>query len=408
MKSIIPQAKKRISYFDYAATTPIDPLVLKSMDPILKKYFANTMSLHSLGQESKDLLERMRESFAKMIKCSSGEIIFTASATESNNFLIKGVAYANQNLGNHIIISGVEHACVLNTCKWLEKKGFAISYIPVDKNGIVNLDELKKLITDKTIIVSVMQVNNETGVIEPVEAVSKIIKEALFERKNKHIETPLYFHVDAAQAFGKREVNVEKIGCDLLTLSSHKIYGPKGAAIAFIKKDTRIACITHGGGHEFGFRSGTVNIPAICGFNKAAEMALNRLTQESKKISKFREKIIKNLTQKVPNIHFNVDQNLSVPHIISVRFDFIEGESLVYLLDNLGICVSSASACASTSLSPSHVLIAMGLKPEEAHGTIRISLGRFTSSAEINTLNRVLPELVSKLRNISPLSNSNY
>lgn len=389
-------------YFDYAASTPIDPLVLKSMYPILEKYYANTMSIHSLGQESKDLLEKTREGFAKLLKVNSGEIIFTGSASETNNFIIKGIAYAYKNLGNHVIVSDIEHPCVLNSARWLEKKGYKVDYLSVDKNGIVNLEELTSLITDETIMISIMHVNNEIGVIEPLEKIGKIISTVKEDRLKRKIEAPLLFHTDASQSFGKVDININKIGCDLLTLSSHKIYGPKGASLAYIRKGTKIAPLLHGGGQEFGFRSSTVNTPAIYGFYKACELALKRQKQDYHKAYKLKTKIVKTLQSKLKNCYLNGDINTQIPQIVSIRFDYIEGESLVYLLDTNNICVSSASACASLSLSPSHVLLALGLKPEQAHGTIRISIGRYTSNEDVNYLLKVLPEIVEKLRNISP------
>jgi len=389
-------------YLDYAASTPIDPLVLKSMYPILDKYYANTMSIHSLGQESKDLLEKTREGFAKILKANPGEIVFTGSASEANNFILKGIAYAHKSLGDHMIVSSIEHHCVLNSTKWLEKKGYKIDYLSVDKNGIVNLEELKSLINDQTVLVSIMHVNNETGVIEPLDKISKIINSVREDRLKRKIETPIYLHTDASQSFGKIEVNVNKLGCDLLTLSSHKVYGPKGAGLAYIKKGIKIAPLIHGGGQEFGFRSSTVNTPAIFGFYKACELALKRQKQDYLKAMKLKVKIIKTLQSKLSNCYLNGDISTQVPQIVSIRFDYVEGESLVYLLDTQNICVSSASACSSLSLSPSHVLIALGLKPEQAHGTIRVSIGRFTTNEEVNYLLKVLPDIITKLRNISP------
>ncbi len=389
-------------YFDYAASTPIDPLVLKSMLPVLEKDFANTMSIHSLGQASKDILEKTRDFFAKILKVNSGELIFTGSATESNNLIIKGIAYGNKNHGSHIIVSSIEHHCVLNSAKWLEKKGYRVSYLSVDKNGIVDLEELKSLIQDDTVLISVMHVNNETGVIEPVEKIGKIVTEVRADRTNRHIDCPIYFHTDASQSFGKIELNIPKINCDLLTLSSHKIYGPKGASLAFIKKGVKIAPLMHGGGQEFGFRSGTINTPAIVGFYKACEIALKRQKQDYQKAMKLKTKIVKTLTSKLSNCYLNGSIDTQIPNVISIRFDYIEGESLVYLLDTNNICASSASACASLSLSPSHVLLSMGLRPEQAHGTIRLSIGRFTTNEEVNYLLKVLPDIVLKLRNISP------
>jgi cysteine desulfurase len=389
-------------FLDYASTTPIDPLVLKSMHPILENYYANTMSIHTLGQESKDMLERAREGFAKLLKVNSGEIVFTSCASESNNLVIKGIAYAYKNQGKHIIVSSIEHPCILQSAKWLESKGYKVDYLSVDENGIINLEELKNLINDETILVSIMHVNNEIGAIEPIEKVGEIIKKVKEDRVNRKVQAPLLFHSDASQSFGRINLNVNKIGCDLLTLSSHKIYGPKGAGLVYIKKGLKIAPLIHGGGQEFGFRSGTINTPAIFGFWKAAEIAIKKQKQDFDRALKLKTKIIKTLQSKIKNFRLNGDINSQVPQIMSLRFDFIEGESLVYLLDMNNICVSSASACASLSLSPSHVLMAMGLKHEQAHGTIRISIGRFTKKEEIDYFLKVMPDIIEKLRNISP------
>ncbi len=393
---------KKSIYFDYAASTPIDPLVFKSMFTVFEKYYANTMSIHSLGQESKDLLEKTRESFAKLLKVNASEIIFTSSASESNNFVLKGIANAYRNVDGRVIVSNIEHPCVLNSSHWLEKSGYKVDYVSVDRNGIVNLDELTSLIKDSTVLISIMHVNNEIGVIEPIEKIGKIISSIKEYRKKRNIETPLYFHTDASQSFGKIDVNINKIGCDLLTLSSHKIYGPKGAGLLYIKKGTKITPLIHGGGQEFGFRSSTVNLPAIFGFYKAAEIAIKRQKQDSQKAAKLKAKIVKTLQSKLANCYLNGSSITQIPNIISIRFDFIEGEALVYLLDNNNICASSASACASLSLSPSHVLLALGLKPEQAHSTIRLSIGRFTTNEDVNYLLKVLPDIITKLRNISP------
>jgi len=247
-----------------------------------------------------------------------------------------------------------------------------------------------------------MHVNNEIGVIEPIEKIGKIINNVKENRQKRNIETPIFFHTDASQSFGKVDVNINKIGCDLLTLSSHKIYGPKGAGLLYIKKGTKITPLIHGGGQEFGFRSSTVNLPAIVGFYKAAEIAIKRQKTDWQKALKLKTKIVKTLQTKLPNCYLNGTLNTQIPNIISIRFDYIEGESLVYLLDDNNICASSASACASLSLSPSHVLMALGFKPEQAHGTIRLSIGRFTTNEEVNYLLKVLPDTINKLRSISP------
>ncbi len=389
-------------YFDYAATTPIDPKILRNMIPIMHKYYGNSMSLHKRGQEAKELLERSRESFAKHLNVSPGEIIFTGSATESNNFALKGIVNLFKNKDKNIIISGLEHPSVLNAAKYLENNGLSLSIAPVTKEGIIDIDTLAKLIKDNTILVSVIYVNNEIGSIQPIEQIGDLIARIKQGRVERGNDTPLYFHTDATQAFGKIPINIKNLKCDLLTACSHKIYGPKGAALLYIKKGVNIEPLLHGGGHEFGLRSSTVNIPAIFGFWKAYELALERLSYDSKKISKLANKMLKEISRKINGACLNGERSKQIYNILNFRFDYIEGESLVYLLDNEGIGVSTGSACASTHLKPSETLLAIGLKPEEAQSSIRVSLGRFSTQQEVDRLLKVLPKIIKQLRNISP------
>ena len=375
-------------YFDYAATTPVDPRVMKEMVPYFSKKFGNTMSLHSFGQEAKLALEKSRDIAADLIKARPEEIIFTGSATESNNLALKGVAAVKGR--GHIIISSIEHHCVLESAKWLEKKGFKITKLKTDKYGLVEPEDVRKAIRKDTILVSIIHASNEIGTIQPIAEIGKICR-----------EKGVYFHTDAAQSFGKIPIDVNKMNIDLLTASSHKIYGPKGAALLFIKKGVVIEPILHGGGQESGLRSSTVNIPAIVGFAKAIETAKKEMAAESKRLAGLRNKIVKG-TLKIKGSYLNGHPKNRLPNNANFRFDFVEGESMVIQLDLAGIAASTGSACSSATLEPSHVLLAIGLKPEQAHGSLRVSLGRWTTEKEINYFLKVLPEIIKRLRRISP------
>ncbi|KPJ57346.1 cysteine desulfurase [Parcubacteria bacterium DG_74_2] len=384
--------KRHRIYLDYAATTPVDPRVAKAMLPYFSKSFGNTMSLHSFGQEAKQILEENREIIADLIGAKSSEIIFTGSATESNNLVLKGISFANKNKGNHLIISSIEHPCIMESAKWLETQGFEVSKLKVDKYGLVNPDDIKKVIKKDTILVSVMHANNEIGTIEPIEKIGKICK-----------GKGVYFHTDCAQSFGKIPIDINKMNIDLLTASSHKMYGPKGTALLFIREGTKITPLLNGGGHESGLRSSTINVPAILGFAKACEICKKNMKKESQRLIKLRDKLIKGVLEKIPNSHLNGHPKKRLPNNANFWFEFVEGESLVIQLDLLGIASSTGSACSSAKLEPSHVLLAIGLKPHQSHGSLRLSLGRWTKEKEINYVLEVLPEIVKKLRKISPL-----
>ena len=380
-------------YFDYAATTPIDKRVVKAMEPYFTEKFGNTMSLHSFGQEAKFALDQSRQILADLINSEPNEIIFTGSATESNNLALKGVAFANKAKGNHIIISSIEHPCIIESAKWLAKHGFEVTKLPVDKYGLVNPEDVKKSITEKTILVSVMHASNEIGTIEPIAEIGKICR-----------EKGVYFHTDASQSFGKIIIDVKKMNIDLLTASSHKMYGPKGVALLYVKNGVRIEPILHGGGQENGLRNSTVNIPAIVGFAKAVELCEKEMKQESKRLSKLRDKLIKGIL-KIEGAKLNGHPKNRLPNNVNVSFPYIEGESLIIQLDMHGIACSTGSACSSIKLEPSYVLLAIGLKPEEAHGSLRISLGRFTTEKEIDYFLKVLPKIVKQLKAMSPFKN---
>jgi len=402
--------RKKI-YLDYAATTPVDSRVLKAMLPYLSEKFGNTMSLHSFGQEAKEALEESREVVANLMGAKPKEIIFTSSATESNNFALKGIAFANKEKGNHIIISSIEHDCVMESAKWLESQGFEITRLKVDKYGLVSPDDVKRAIKKETILVSIMHANNEIGTIEPIEEIGKICK-----------ERGVYFHTDAAQSFGKIPIDVNKMNIDLMTVSSHKMYGPKGAAALFVREGTKIEPLIHGGGHESGLRSSTVNVAAIVGFAEAARICereiypvkssrrgissktklFNGVKKEAQREIQLRDKLINGVLKKIEGSHLNGHPQKRLPNNANFWFKGVEGESIVMHLDLLGIAVSSGSACSSKSLAPSHVLLAIGLRPEQAYGSLRLSLGRWTKEKEIDYVLRVLPGIIKKLREMSP------
>src|SRR3989338_5831587 len=377
-------------YLDHGATTPVDKEVVKSMLPYYTKDFGNASSLHQFGQKAKEALENSREIIAKKLNAEPKEIVFTGSGSESDNLAIKGIAYANKDKGNHIITSKIEHPAILETCKALEKEGFSVTYLDVNEEGLISLEELKKSITNKTILVSIMHANNEIGTIEPIEEIGKICR-----------EKKVYFHTDAVQSFTKMPIDVKKMNVDLISLSSHKIHGPKGVGALFIKNGTKIQKIIYDGHHENDKRAGTENIPGIVGFTKAAELANEEYTSH---MTKLRDALIKEL-EKIPNSQLNGPRgNKRLCNNANLSFHFIEGESALLRLDMKGIAVSTGSACSSQSLTPSHVLTAIGLKPEIAHGSLRFTLGRENTEKEIDYVLKVLPKVVEELREISPLT----
>jgi cysteine desulfurase len=386
----MPKNTRRI-YLDYAATTPVDPRVLRVMMPYFSRKFGNTMSLHSFGQEAKSALEESREQVSGLIGAKPEEIIFTGSATESNNLALKGIAYANKNKGNHLIISSIEHPCIMESARYLEKQGFKITRLPVSGYGLVDPEAVRKAVSQNTILVSVIHASNEIGTVQPIAEIGKICR-----------EKKIYFHTDAVQSFGKIPIDVDRLNIDLLSASSHKMYGPKGAALLFIRKGVKIEPILHGGGQEQGLRSSTVNVAAIVGFAKACQIASREMKRETLRISQLRDKLVKEVLARIPNSRLNGHPKKRLPNNANFRFKGIEGESMVIQLDLAGVAASTGSACSSVSLEPSHVLLAIGLKHQEAHGSLRISLGRWTKESEINYLLTVLPKIISNLRKISP------
>jgi len=377
-------------YMDYAATTPVDPRVLEAMKPYFLKKYGNSMSLHSFGIEAKQALEDSREMVASLMNADAKRLIFTGSASESDNFALKGIAFANRKKGKHIIVSSIEHHAVLEPAKWLEKQGFEITYLPVDHYGLIDLNKLENAIRKNTILVSIIFANNEIGIIQDIEDIGKICR-----------EKDVYFHSDATQAFGKVPVDVKKMNIDLLTVNAHKMYGPKGVGGLYVRDDIEIEPLIHGGGHEFGLRSSTVNVAGIVGFAKAVEIQKKEMKPDAKKQIVLRDMLIKE-TLKIEDSHLNGHPTKRLPNNAHFWFAYIEGESLVMHLDMKGIAASTGSACSSESLEPSHVLLAIGLKHEEAHGSLRLTLGKYTTGEDVDYVIEVLPEVVEKLRNISP------
>lgn len=379
-------------YMDYAATTPVDRRVLEAMKPYSLRMYGNTMSLHSWGRAAKEALEDSRTTVASFLKATPKEVIFTGSATEANNTAVKGVAFANKEKGRHIVISSIEHDSVLETARWLEKQGFEITYLPVDNYGLVKLNKLEEEIRKDTLLVSIVHANNEIGVIQDAEQIGKICR-----------ERNVLFHSDAAQSCGKIPIDVKKMDADLLTVSAHKMYGPKGVGALYIKEGTKMEPWLQGGGHEFGLRSATVNVAGIVGFAEAVNIQKKEMNSDAKTQIKFRDKLIKE-TVKINNSHLNGHPMKRLPNNANFWFAFIEGESLVMQLDMEGIAASTGSACSSESSEPSHVLLAIGLKPQEAYGSLRLTLGKYTTDEEVGYALDVLPQAVDRLRRISPFN----
>jgi cysteine desulfurase len=382
---------KRI-YLDYAATTPARPEVVEAMLPYFTDAFGNPSGICSYGQEAKGAIEEARAKVANLISARNEEIIFTSGGTEADNFALKGVAFANESKGNHIITSAIEHHAVLEACKFLERRGFSVTYLSVDAYGLVDPDDIKKAITDKTILISVMHANNEVGTIEPIAEIGKVAREA-----------GIYFHTDAVQTAGHIPIDVNKLGVDLLSMSAHKLYGPKGVGALYVRKGTRLAPFMHGGEQEKGRRASTENVPGIVGFGKASELAQQEMNEEAKRLTHLRDQLIKGLLGRIDHVHLNGHPTIRLPNNVNVSVDYIEGESILLNLDLAGICVSTGSACSSASLEPSHVPVALGLPPEQAHGSLRLTLGKWTEEADITRVLEVMPQVVAKLRAISPL-----
>ncbi len=383
---------KRI-YLDYAATTPVHPDVLKAMLPYFSQGFGNPSSVYACGQEAKGAMEKARASVARLIGSREEEITFTSGGTEADNFALAGVAFANEKKGNHIITTAIEHHAILETGKFLKKRGFKVTNLPVDEYGMVAPDDIRKAITAKTILISVMHANNEVGTIQPLAEIGKIAREA-----------DILFHTDAVQTVGHIPVDVNAFGVDLLSMSSHKLYGPKGVGVLYIRKGTRIAPFMHGGGQERDRRAGTENVPGIVGFGRAAEIALKEMDEEAARLTALRYGLIAALQQRIEDIRLNGHPVNRLPNNINISVAYVEGEAMLLNLDMKGICASTGSACSSGSREPSHVLLAAGCSHEQARGSLRFTLGKWTTGADMEKVLDILPPIVKKLRAISPLT----
>ena len=379
-------------YLDNAATTPVDPVVLQAMLPCFTEIYGNPSSLHAFGQKAKHAIEDARHSVAAFIGAEPAEIIFTSSGTESDNFAIKGIAYAMRDNGNHIITSKIEHHAVLETCHFLEKQGFEITRIPVDEYGLVDPADVKKAMTEKTILISIMHANNEIGTIQPIAEIGEIAR-----------ERGVYFHTDAVQTFGHLPIDVKALNVDILSASGHKFYGPKGVGILYVRKGTRIHPFIHGGNQENGRRASTHNVPGIVGFGKAVDLAKEKMGEEIERLTSLRDKLINGILKTIEFTRLNGHPAQRLPNNINVSISYVEGESMLLNLDMEGIACSIGSACTSSSLEPSHVMMAIGFPPELAHGSLRFSLGKQTSEDDINHVLTILPGIVVKLRTMSPL-----
>lgn len=380
-------------YLDYSATTPVKKEVLDEMLPYYSEFYGNPSSLYSIAEKSKVALEQARERVASLINADLDELIFTAGGSESDNWALEGVTDALKAKGNHIITTKIEHHAILHTAEYLEKHGVDVTYLDVDKDGRVKLDELEAAITDKTVLISVMFVNNEIGTIQPIKEIAEIA--------HKHGIT---FHTDAVQALGNVPIDVKELGIDLMSMSSHKIYGPKGIGAMYLRKGTKISNFVHGGAQEMKRRAGTENLPGIVGFGKAAELAKINLSTHIENLTKLRNYFIKQVTTKIPYTHVNGSMEYRHPGNANISFEYIEGESILILLDMAGIAVSTGSACSSKSLTPSHVLTALGIPVEIIHGTIRFTVGDFTTKEDLDYVVEKLTEIVEKLRKLSPIS----
>jgi len=384
--------QQKIYYFDHAATTPMREEVLEEMLPYLREKYGNPSSIYSIGRESKKAIEEARDKVAAALGAQSREIFFTGSGTEADNWAVKGIAYANRNKGKHIITSSIEHHAILHACKYLESEGFEVTYLPVDQNGLVSPEQVREAIRPDTILITIMFANNEIGTIQPIAEIGKIAR-----------EKGVYFHTDAVQAVGNVPINVEDMNIDLLSFSAHKFYGPKGVGALYIRKGVKIVSFLHGGAQERARRASTENVAGIVGLGKAIELATANMDEHNKKLMELRDRVIDEVMQKIPFVRLNGDRYKRLPGNVNFSFEFIEGESLLLMLDMKGIAASSGSACTSGSLDPSHVLLAIGLPHEIAHGSLRLTFGIDNTHEEIDYLMEVLPQIVGRLREMSPL-----
>ena len=377
---------------DHSATTPVAPEVLEAMLPYFSEKFGNASSLHGYGLEAKEALEDSREKVARLLGANPEEIIFTSGGTESDNLALKGIARRSKEKGKHIITSSVEHPAILETCRNLQKEGFEVTYLPVTSEGLVDLSALESAIRPDTILISVMHANNEIGTIQPLEEIGRIAA-----------EKDIFLHTDAVQSVGKIAVDVNALGVDLLSLSAHKLYGPKGVGALYVRKGTRLESIVQGGGHERGLRSGTENIAGIVGLARAAELTAESMAIEGQRLTELRDRLAAVVLEKVKDAWINGSMKKRLPGNLNFGFKYVEGESLLLFLDSKGIAVSTGSACSSHKLEPSHVLLSLGLRPEECHGSLRITMGRSNTKEEVDYVAKCIAEAVERFRGISAL-----
>ena len=383
----------KTTYMDYSATTYVKPEVLDAMMPFFTEKFGNPSSFYGISRETKMAVDNARAQVAKAINCDPNEVYFTGGGSEADNWAIKGIATAHMKKGNHIITTKIEHHAVLHTCEFLEKFGFEVTYLDVNEEGFVDLKQLEEAITDKTILVSIMFANNEIGTIQPIKEIGALCR-----------EKKVLFHTDAVQAVGSVPVDVKEMNIDLLSLAGHKLYGPKGIGALYIRRGVRIDNLIHGGGQERGRRAGTENIPGVVGLGKAIEIATENIEENRARLTVLRDKLIDGILERIPYARLNGPRgDKRLPGNSNISFEFIEGESILLSLDFEGICASSGSACTSGSLDPSHVLLAIGLPHEKAHGSLRTTLGAASTEEDVEKLLNELPPIIERLRNMSPL-----
>ncbi len=380
-------------YLDHNATTPVDPRVLAEMQPYFSTVFGNPSSIHAFGREAKEALERARGRIAHLLGAREREVCFTGSGTEADNMAIKGVAHSNRKKGDHLITSQIEHHAVLASCGYLEKEGFRVTYLPVDGTGQVDPDDVRKAITDHTILITIMHANNEVGTIQPIAQIGRIAR-----------EHGVLFHTDAVQSAGKLPVDVDALNVDLLSLSGHKIYAPKGVGALYIRTGTKIAPLIHGGHHEHGRRAGTENLASLVGFGKAGEIAQAEHAEEAERLTELRDALHKKITDRIEKVSLNGHPTQRIASTLNLSFAAVEGESIILSLDLEGIAVASGSACTSGSLEASHVLKAMDIIPELTQSSLRFSLGRTSTLEDMETVAEVLPPIIERLRAMSPLT----
>lgn len=382
----------KMIYLDHAATTPTRPAVVEAMLPYFSEQYGNPSSIYSFAQTNKEAIENSREMIAKAVGANTAEIFFVSGGTEADNWAIRGVAENYRSKGNHIITTKFEHHAVLHTCEYLEKNGYDVTYLDVDSDGMIDLKQLEEAITDQTILITIMFANNEIGTILPIQEIGAIAK--------KH---DVLFHTDAVQAFTHVPIDVKAMNIDLMSVSGHKIYGPKGVGALYIRKGVRLKAFIHGGAQEKRRRGGTENVPGIVGFSKAVEIAMNEMEEEANRLSTLRDYLIAEINERIPYVKLNGHKTSRLPNNVNFSFEFIEGESLLIMLDMQGFCASSGSACTSGSLDPSHVLLSIGLPHEIAHGSLRLTLGESTTKEDLDKIVVALDGIVKRLRDMSPV-----